>query len=81
MTDATPRQNMGILGTLRETLTASTATDGDATADRSTGAYWCHDCAERLPEFEVDGDEAPSCPRCGESMAFERSPDSGGCAC
>lgn len=47
----------------------------------STGAYWCHDCKERIPEAETSGDEPPSCPSCGESMKFERSPGSGSCAC
>jgi hypothetical protein len=73
---------MGLFSTVRETLAASTqSTDrGDGTRE-SAGAYWCHDCAERVPDFEVDGEATPDCPDCGDPMEFERSPGSTGCAC
>ncbi|MFC7097326.1 hypothetical protein [Halobaculum marinum] len=73
---------MGLLGTLTETLKASTESPnrGDGT-EESAGAYWCHDCDERLLDLDVEGEEAPSCPDCGDEMTFERSPGSTGCAC
>lgn len=74
---------MGILGTVTETLKASTesANRSDGTGDGSTGAYWCHDCAERIRDVDVDGEGSPDCPECGGEMEFERSPSSTGCAC
>lgn len=73
---------MGLLATLTETLKASTesANRGEGTAE-SAGAYWCHDCDERVLDLDVDGESPPSCPDCGEEMTFERSPGSTGCAC
>lgn len=73
---------MGLLGTLTETLKASTESPnrGGGTAE-SDGAYWCHDCDERVLDLDVDGDDAPRCPDCGDRMTFERSPGSTGCAC
>ncbi|WP_435063403.1 hypothetical protein [Halobaculum sp. EA56] len=74
---------MGLLGTLTETLKASTESPnrgGDQTTE-SEGAYWCHDCNERLLDLDVEGEGPPSCPDCGEEMEFERSPGSTGCAC
>ncbi|SHH10616.1 hypothetical protein [Halobaculum gomorrense] len=74
---------MGLLGTLTETLKASTESPnrgGDQTAE-SEGAYWCHDCDERLLDLDVTGEGPPSCPECGDDMEFERSPGSTGCAC
>ncbi|MFC7135875.1 hypothetical protein [Halobaculum litoreum] len=73
---------MGLLGTLTETLKASTEspTRGDG-VEESAGAYWCHDCDERLLDLDVDGEAPPSCPDCGAEMTFERSPGSTGCAC
>jgi DNA-directed RNA polymerase subunit RPC12/RpoP len=41
----------------------------------------CHDCSERVLDIDVEGDEPPTCPDCGEEMTFERSPGSTGCAC
>ena len=69
---------MGLLGTVRELFEAPTSgrTDG-----QPTGAYWCHDCAERLPADEVEGPEPPACPTCGDEMEFERSVGTTGCAC
>ena len=74
---------MGVFSTLKETLRASTqsADRGDVTENESTGAYWCHDCAERIRDVDVDGEGTPDCPECDEAMAFERSVGSTGCAC
>jgi DNA-directed RNA polymerase subunit RPC12/RpoP len=74
---------MGMLSTVREVLQASTESanrSGDG-GDPSTGAYWCHDCSERVLDTEVEGEAAPDCPDCGDAMTFERSPDATGCAC
>ncbi|WP_049998086.1 hypothetical protein [Halococcus sediminicola] len=74
---------MGIIDTVSETLQASTesANRGGGKGDGSKGAYWCHDCAERVRDVDVEGDDPPSCPDCGDEMDFERSPASTGCAC
>ncbi|WP_049937571.1 zinc-ribbon domain-containing protein [Haloplanus natans] len=73
---------MGLLNTITDTFKASTpAPNRSEGADESTGAYWCHDCGERILDTEVDGDDAPTCPDCGEAMELERSPGSTGCAC
>lgn len=74
--------DMSVLGTVKEVLQASTSSTnrGDGTAE-SKGAYWCNDCGERVLDLDVEGDEPPSCPNCGESMEFERSAGSTGCAC
>lgn len=53
----------------------------DNAGEQSEGAYWCHDCSERIRDVDVDGDGPPACPECGDDMEFERSPDSGACAC
>ncbi|WP_415380320.1 hypothetical protein [Halosimplex sp. TS25] len=74
---------MGVLTTVRELFAASTQNPnrgGDPTRE-SEGAYWCHDCGERLLDLDVDGDDAPDCPTCGAAMTFERSAPSTGCAC
>ncbi|MFC4450603.1 zinc-ribbon domain-containing protein [Halorussus aquaticus] len=74
---------MGVLGTVKEFLRASTESPnrGDPAATESKGAYWCHDCSERVRDVEVAGESALDCPACGDEMEFERSPDSTGCAC
>jgi uncharacterized paraquat-inducible protein A len=74
---------MGILGTVGEMLAASTesANRGGGKGDGSKGAYWCHDCDERIRDVDVAGEEPPDCPDCAETMAFERSHSSTGCAC
>lgn len=73
---------MGLLNTLKETFEASTQSTNRGESQReSKGAYWCHDCAERILDLDVEGDETPSCPACGEEMDFELSPGSTGCAC
>ncbi len=82
MTENTADSHMGLFSTVKETLAASTqSTDRGTGTQESTGAYWCHDCAERVPDFEVDGEATPDCPECGDAMTFERSPGSTGCAC
>ncbi|MFB6090048.1 MAG: hypothetical protein ABEJ97_03230 [Halobellus sp.] len=73
---------MGLLGTLRDAFEASTESPNRGSSTSSTrGSYWCHDCAERIPATDVDGDATPTCPDCGEEMDLERSPGSTGCAC
>jgi uncharacterized paraquat-inducible protein A len=74
---------MGIVDSITETMKASTesANRGGGKGDGSTGAYWCHDCDERIRDVDVEGDAAPDCPDCGAAMEFERSPSSTGCAC
>jgi DNA-directed RNA polymerase subunit RPC12/RpoP len=73
---------MGLFGTLRETLRASTqSTNRGGDRQESEGAYWCHDCSERILDLHVEGDDPPSCLECGDEMTFERSPGSTGCAC
>lgn len=71
---------MGLFGTLKETLAASTPTTG-RNARESKGAYWCHGCSERVLDLDVEGESPPACPACGEEMEFERSTSSTGCAC
>jgi DNA-directed RNA polymerase subunit RPC12/RpoP len=73
---------MGLLNTIAETLEASssTANRGEG-ANEATGAYWCHDCSERIPGTDAEDGDAPTCPTCGDEMTFERSPGSTGCAC
>jgi Zn finger protein HypA/HybF involved in hydrogenase expression len=74
---------MGLLGTIRDTLQASTqsANRGDITETDSEGAFWCHDCDERLRDVAVEGEGPPTCPSCGDEMTFERSVGTTGCAC
>ncbi|PSP89465.1 hypothetical protein BRC90_03775 [Halobacteriales archaeon QS_4_69_34] len=74
---------MGVLGTISEVLEASTesANRGGGTGDDSKGAYWCHDCSERIRDVDVEGEGPPDCSNCGEPMEFERSAASTGCAC
>ncbi|MBX0286136.1 zinc-ribbon domain-containing protein [Haloarcula salinisoli] len=74
---------MGVLSTVTKLLRASTESThrGDGAGDAPTGAYWCEDCDQRIPDTAVEDDSAPDCPDCGESMAFERSPGTTGCAC
>lgn len=73
---------MSVLGTVREILEASTSSPnrGGGTQE-SKGAYWCHDCAERVLDLDVEADATPDCPECGDPMEFERSVGSTGCAC
>jgi predicted nucleic acid-binding Zn ribbon protein len=78
---------MGLLGTVTEVFKASTESGhrGDVTETESVGAYWCHDCGERIRDVDVEGeladDESPDCPDCGDPMEFERSKSTTGCAC
>jgi len=68
---------MSLLDTVKEAFEGPSA----GATQESRGAYWCHDCNERIRDVDVDGDEPPACPDCGSEMEFERTPDSGGCAC
>jgi hypothetical protein len=73
---------MGLFSTIAETLSASTqSTDRGGSSEQSAGAYWCHDCSERVLDLDIEGAEPPTCSECGEEMTFERSPGSTGCAC
>jgi Zn finger protein HypA/HybF involved in hydrogenase expression len=74
---------MSVINTVKEILQASSqsANRGDVTEEMSKGAYWCHDCSERIRDVDVEGEEPPSCPECGDEMRFERSANSTGCAC
>lgn len=73
---------MGLLGTISDALHASSQSPnrGEGSAD-SEGAYWCHDCSERVRDVDVECDGPPDCPACGDPMEFERSAASTGCAC
>ena len=72
-----------MLNTVKGLLQASTESPrfDDSTAEQSEGAYWCHDCDERILDTKVEGDAPPDCPGCDDEMEFERSPGSTGCAC
>lgn len=74
---------MGLLGTITEVFKASTqATNrGDVTESESEGAYWCHDCQERIRDVDVEGAGTPDCSSCGDEMEFERSKGTASCAC
>ncbi|WP_123537753.1 zinc-ribbon domain-containing protein [Halosimplex salinum] len=74
---------MGVLSTISEVLRASSQNPsrGEDPTRESEGAYWCHDCEERILVLAVDGDDPPTCPSCGEGMTFERSVGTTGCAC
>ena len=53
---------MGLFGTLKEAFVASTpSTDRGSGTTESKGAYWCHDCDERIRDVEVAGAGAPAC--------------------
>ncbi len=69
---------MSVLQTVREILESSSSA---TTTDGSKGAYWCHDCNERIRDVDVEGEEPPECPECDAEMEFERSTGSAGCAC
>ncbi len=74
---------MGLLSTIGEAFRASTQTTarGDAAGADSEGAYWCHDCQERIRDVDVTGEAPPTCPSCGDEMEFERSKGTSSCAC
>jgi len=73
---------MSIIDTVRDVLAASSASpDRGGSDNESAGAYWCHDCGERVRDVDVEGEDAPDCPDCGDAMEFERSAASTGCAC
>ncbi|MFC7058191.1 hypothetical protein [Halovenus salina] len=74
---------MGLLSTITEVFEASTQSTnrGDITQNESEGAYWCHDCQERIRDVDVEGEGPPGCPSCGDEMEFERSKGTASCAC
>lgn len=75
---------MSFVSTLKDALTATREKPG-TTKSGPSGAFWCTECDERLLPSEADvapdSDDEQSCPNCGSRMRFERSPDSGDCAC
>ena len=87
---------MSILQTVQELFEGSSSSTTEA-PEKSAGAYWCHDCGERIRDVDLDveldledadddGDaegvaHTPECPSCGEEMEFERSMGPSGCAC
>lgn len=68
---------MSLLSSVRELFESPERTDP---SQESNGAYWCHDCSERVLDLDVEGDQPPDCPDCGEEMDFERA-NNVGCAC
>jgi predicted SprT family Zn-dependent metalloprotease len=73
---------MSVLNTVKEMLQASTQDPNRGTSsETSKGAYWCHDCQERILDLDAEGEKPPECTSCGEEMEFERSAGSTGCAC
>ncbi|CAJ51162.1 hypothetical protein [Haloquadratum walsbyi] len=72
---------MGLISTLVDTFEASTESPNRGTDNSSRGAYWCHDCNERIPASDIDEMKTPNCPECDNEMTLERSPSSTGCAC
>ena len=74
---------MGLLSTIGEVFKASTQSTnrGDVTQNNSEGAFWCHDCQERIRDVDVEGERTPDCPSCGDAMEFERSKGTSSCAC
>jgi hypothetical protein len=73
---------MSILSTVKEVLAASSqSTNRGGGTTESEGAYWCHDCSERVLDLDVEGSGPPHCAECGDEMEFERSAGSTGCAC
>lgn len=75
---------MGLVTTLKDALTATAEKPGSK-SDGPAGAFWCTECDERLlpadADVTPDSDDGQTCPSCGSLMTFERSPDSGDCAC
>lgn len=77
---------MSVIGTVREMLAASSQSADRGTEEaESKGAFWCNDCGVRIRDVDVEGevdvDDPPTCPECGDEMQFERSAASTGCAC
>jgi tRNA(Ile2) C34 agmatinyltransferase TiaS len=73
---------MSVISTVKELLEASSQNPNRGEgATESKGAYWCHDCAERVLDVDVAGETPPTCQDCGDEMEFERSAGSTGCAC
>lgn len=76
---------MSFVTTIKDALTSTREKPGSASTEAPAGAFWCTECDERLlasdAEVAPDSDEDQHCPSCGGLMKFERSPDSGSCAC
>ncbi|MGM0397485.1 MAG: hypothetical protein ACQEQY_00695 [Halobacteriota archaeon] len=72
---------MGLLDTVSAVVSEMGPDREAAQRPQSKGAYWCDDCSVRIRDVDYDGEGTPACPECGQEMRFERSPDSGGCAC
>lgn len=71
---------MSLLQTVRD-LFEGPGTATRRPTDESKGAYWCHHCDERIRDVDVAGSEPSDCPGCGDTMEFERSVGTSGCAC
>lgn len=76
---------MSFVTTIKDALTSTREKPGRTSTDRPAGAFWCAECDERLlasdADVAPDSDEDRHCPTCDSTMKFERSPDSGSCAC
>lgn len=74
---------MSVLNTVKELFEASAEPSDrdDLEVMQSKGAYWCHDCDERVSAAMVEREETPTCSECGDEMAFEPSPPTTGCGC
>ncbi len=46
---------MSILQTVQELFEGSSSSTTEA-SEKSVGAYWCHDCGERIRDVDLDGD-------------------------
>ena len=69
---------MGLLNSVKSVMEEAGPPDRD---QGSKGAWWCMDCSERLLDVEVEGEDTPACPSCGQAMEWDGSPDGPGCAC
>lgn len=72
---------MGLIDTVSEIVNDMGPDNRDQEEPVSKGAYWCDDCNVRIRDVDHEGTGTPTCPECGTEMRFERSTDSGGCAC
>lgn len=76
---------MSFVNTLKDALTQTREKPGSPSTEGPAGSFWCTECDERLLASEADiapdSDDTQTCPSCGSRMEFERSPDSGSCAC
>lgn len=72
---------MGLLDSVSEVVSEMGPDQEAVKEPQSKGAYWCDDCSVRIRDVDHEGEGPPACPECGETMRFERRPDSGSCAC